>query len=125
MIGHAQESTLQPNQCPTAAAIAAVGVSQNAVELSNGQWLTGRRNQLYNTTSRWTLLMGNITANTRIQAYERATASLSTLTFMFGPVQGPLGKWVCHYHTATGYETMTVNPPIAQAQDQSFLKAVH
>lgn len=122
--GEAKTLDAPPNKCPTAEAVRSIGVSQNAVEMSNGLWLTGRRNQLYNTTSRWTLLMGNISANTRTQAYAKATDALSSLAFDIGPVQGPLGKWVCYYHNTYGYTTMTLNPPIAQAQDLTFINAV-
>lgn len=117
-------STLQePARCPNIIGIQAVGVSQTVTEVIDGFWLAGRRSQQYDTNSYWTFLMTNIPATSATEAYVKASTSLSTLRFDIGPLMGPLGKWICYYHTAEGYRAMTINPPIAQVQDSLFVNS--
>lgn len=101
-----------PQNCPSVAAIQAVGVSMNAFQDDDGLWFTGRRNQMYGTSSNWTLIVGGIAASSSNDAFSKATATLSGLRFAVGPVAGPLGKWLCYYQPVSNYAVVTVNPPI-------------
>lgn len=113
-------SLQEPPRCPNVIGIHAVGVSQTVAELIDGFWIAGRRNQKYDTTTNWTFLMTNIPATSATEAYVKASSSLPSLRFDIGPLMGPIGKWICYYHTAEGYRAMTITPPIAQVQDASF-----
>lgn len=112
----------QPQICPSAASIQAIGVSHKMVQESNSLWFTGRRDQFYDTHSRWTFVIGKIAATSVDDAYQKAVLNLNSLTFQMGPVEGPVGKWVCYYHANYGADAVAVNPPIARNLDQSFLK---
>lgn len=113
----------QPQICPSVAEIQAVGVSNTPAQDSDGLWFTGRRDQLYNTGSRWSFIIGKITATSTTDAYNKANLGLGSLSFELGPVVGPIGKWVCYYRTANfGYQAIAVNPPIAINHMVSYLK---
>ena len=113
----------QPQRCPTAAAIQAVGVSRNMIQDNDGLWVTGRRNQKYGTTDDWTFLIGKFPATTANQAYTKAVTAMTTLNFQMGPLNGPLSKWICWYSTAEGYTATAINPPItSNVEPGVFLK---
>lgn len=103
----------QPQMCPQASAIKAVGVSHNMVDEGNSLWFTGRRNQNYGTASSWTFVMSKIPSTSVNDSYSKAVTALSTLASSGGPVMGPIGKWVCYYRNDKGYPSIAVNPPIA------------
>ncbi len=103
----------QPQMCPQASAIRAVGVSQNMVDEGNNLWFTGRRNQNYGTASKWTFVMSKIPSTSVNDSYSKAVDALASLSFTVGPVMGPIGKWVCYYRNDRGYSSVAVNPPIA------------
>lgn len=107
------QSIPQPQMCPSAANIRAVGVSRNTIQDGNGLWITGRRNQAYGTTNQWTFLLGNIPASNISDAYNKAAAALPSLILLVGPVKDTLGRWSCVYNTAQGYMAVTITPPIA------------
>lgn len=114
--------TPEPQVCPSEAAIKAVGVSRNTVQDDDGLWLTGRRNQKYGTQDSWTFVIGKIPASTASEAYDKAAVAMPSLSFQFGPLNGPLGKWVCYYSTAQGYTAVAANPPIADSARMMFVK---
>lgn len=114
-----------PQVCPSVAAIQSIGVSQNATQESTGLWFTGRRNQSYGTGSQWTLLMGNISAQSVAQAYLKANDALSSLFFQVGPVVGPMGKWLCYYNNSAGYSTIAVYPAVADNSNNSRTIYLH
>ena len=111
----------EPQVCPRASDIRAIGVSHNMVEEGHHLWFTGRRDQKYGTTSNWTFLMGKIPATSVNDAYGKAVVALTTLQFSGGPVIGPLDKWVCYYRNDKGYPAIAVNPPIARFNEQHFI----
>ena len=113
----------QPQNCPSVAEIQAVGVSNTPVQDSDGLWFTGRRDQVYNTGSRWSFVIGKISATSTSDAYNKANLGLNTLSFELGPVVGPIGKWVCYYRTTNfGYQAIAINPPIAINHVVPYLK---
>lgn len=118
---HAMTFQHEPQVCPKANAIKTIGVSHNVVQNSTGLWFTGRRNQHYDTIHHWTFLIGNIPAISVDHAYQKASHAMETLSFQLGPIQGPLGKWLCLYTTAQGYEAVTIFPAIANNNASLFL----
>jgi len=112
----------EPQVCPSAASIQAVGVSHKMVQESNDLWFSGRRNQFYDTHSHWTFVIGKIAASSVDDAYNKAVLNLNSLTFQMGPVEGPVGKWVCYYHASFGADAVAVNPPIARNIANALVK---
>lgn len=110
----------QPQKCPSASAIQAVGVSRTVIETSN-LWFTGRRHQNYDTTDAWTFVLGNIVATGANDAYNKAVVGLTSLSFPTGPMVGPLSKWLCLYTTLEGYTGVAITTPIALNQAQAYL----
>lgn len=110
-----------PQFCPDISSIKAVGVSTTVIQVDN-VWVSGRRNQLYNTADHWTFLLGNIIAPTANDAYHIAVNALSTLRFQVGPIKQVGGKFVCVYSTAPGYPAVTVTTPIALQQGYGYLR---
>lgn len=113
--------TPEPQVCPSVAAIQAIGVSRNVVQDNDGLWMAGRRDQKYNTNNDWTFILGKIPAPTASSAYNRAVVALQSLNFQLGPLNGPLGKWICWYSTSQGFTAVAINPPIANNNPSIFL----
>lgn len=121
-LAHAlQAQPPQPQKCPDPAAIRAVGVSRTVLQSSN-LWFTGRRHQSYNTRDAWTFVLGNITATSASDAYNKAAVGLTSLSFPLGPIVGPLSKWLCLYTTNEGYTGVAITSPIALTNANQFLK---
>lgn len=112
-----------PKRCPTPQELQAVGVSKNAVQDFDGLWFTGRRNQSYGTGSDWTFIVGKIDAIDRLDAYSKGSLTVNALKTYFGPIMGPMGKWICYYipSNSTPYRAVTVNPPIAMNNFRDYL----
>lgn len=102
----------KPALCPDVAKIKQVGLSQNLARDSNGHWYAGRTAQFYGTQQQWTFVIGNIFANSKVEAIAEAYEALQSIVYVSGPDMAPSQKWLCLYSNAEGYPTGAITPPI-------------
>lgn len=104
----------KPAMCPGAASLAAAGLDSRIIARGpDGLWAVGMLKNKYDTNVTWTFIIARISANDAVDAFNRATANLKTLTFQQGPVANQrLNKWECFYSTASGYAGIAANPSL-------------
>jgi hypothetical protein len=99
---------LPPKQCPTKAAIIAAGFNQKNMILEDDGWAAFTNFEFDNT--HWTFVVNRIDAQDASDAYNKAAASLASLTFQFGPFQIPIdsSRYACTYSTQAGFEAAAI-----------------
>ena len=104
----------KPKKCPTAASIQAEGLSNElVVQDSDGTWVVGLMQSDYGTKYSWTFVVGKIEADDENDAFDKATASLSSLAFARGPIAiSQISKWGCAYTNDENYPAVAVSPSL-------------
>ena len=108
----AQAMPVKPAKCPSPASLAANGLNRNTVALDrDGLWAVGMMKNKYDTRDPWTFVIGRIRANNADDAFQKATANLSSLSFQVGPIAVErINRWGCGYNTAAGYTASAFTP---------------
>lgn len=101
----------KPAMCPSVIEIKNIGLSDNMARDSNGHWYAGRTAEHYNTPERWTFVIGNIFANSKVEALAEAYEALQSIVYVSGPIMAPSDKWLCLYSNAEGYPSGAITPP--------------
>ncbi len=112
----------QQVSCPSLSAIHDAGL--NYVEVNaNGLWSAAQLNHHFNTNNQWTFYITQFHATNQEDALAQATAALTHLSVMGGPV-GSGGMWICGYKTqlpqVIGY---AVTPPMKMLNAAEMLSA--
>jgi hypothetical protein len=102
----------KPAFCPHIMQIKARGLSHHLAQDSNGHWYAGRTAEFYGTPQQWTFVIGDIFANSKIEALAEAYEALTSIVYVSGPDIAPSQKWLCLYANAEGFPTGAIYPPI-------------
>lgn len=94
--------TPKPDHCPSAAAIAVAGLSQAYIQQDRDGWMVLKDYQYLDTAEKWGYVIGNIDAETKEEAYQKAVKALESLR-PIGEMQEIMGVWMCSYITAEQY----------------------
>ena len=111
-----------PASCPNVIQIKSRGLSNNLAQDSNGHWYAGRTAEFYGTPQKWTFVIGDIFANSKVEALAEAYEALQSIVYVSGPVKAPSEKWLCLYSNREGFPTGAIYPPINNSLASIYLK---
>lgn len=102
----------KPKKCPTAANISSTELTRDVVvQDQDGSWVVGVMSNAYGTKNNWTFVIGKIEADDEDDAFNKASASLSSLSLMRGPIAiQQISKWGCAYGNDENYPAVAVTP---------------
>jgi hypothetical protein len=105
----------KPEKCPGATTFQ--NVAFDAAQKDNqGNWVAGVMSNKYDTKDTWTFVVAKIKATSESDAIAKATASLKTVKFIYGPLPNEeYNIWGCVYSTAAGYPAVSVTPAMGIA----------
>lgn len=112
LLTSAYASPPMPASCPDVMMIKAKGLSNNLAQDSNGNWYAGRNAEFYGTSQKWTFVIGNIFAKSKVEALAEAYEALQSIVYVSGPTKAPSEKWLCLYSNPEGFPTGAIYPPI-------------
>lgn len=102
----------KPAMCPDASALQ--GVSLDVVQRDkDGTWAGAVISNKYNTTDKWTFVIGKIPASDEGEARTKAADAMTSLKFDMGPVAvQQFNVWACLYSNAKNYPAITITPAL-------------
>ncbi|STY28339.1 hemin binding protein Hbp [Legionella wadsworthii] len=101
----------KPNACPSVSALKAIGVSDMIKE--DGQWYGAVQSNNYNTTDKWTFVIGAFRATDESDAKQQALRAINSLSFLSGPEAFNMDgqdSWICGYKDRSGHTAATITP---------------
>jgi hypothetical protein len=100
--------TTRPQKCPEVKTIQSVGMT-TIMQQSTG-WF-GSVESAFGTEYQWTFIMGPVDAQSEVQARDKLSATLGSLSLLGGPIPYSHVS-ICQYDTEHGVKAAAINPPM-------------